>query len=119
MLLLLLLLLIEICRGTGIGSMTSSFMDFSSYLPEAVSDLWQPVRSFAQVSLPILSMSAGKKANGGTLGGKKVKLPSPCPSLCGIAEDNSLIYVVTAEGYFYQYKVKKSPPRPFSMPHAP
>jgi len=70
--------------GTGIGSMTSSFMDFSSYLPEAVSDLWQPVRSFAQV-----------------------KLPSPCPSLCGIAEDNSLIYVVTAEGYFYQYKLNE------------
>jgi hypothetical protein len=34
-----------------------------------------------------------------------VKLPSPCPSLCGIAKGNDLIYVVTAEGYFYQYKV--------------
>ncbi|ELR18961.1 Autophagyrelated protein 18, putative, partial [Acanthamoeba castellanii str. Neff] len=68
--------------STSGSSMTASFMGFSSYLPEVVSDIWQPVRAFAQV-----------------------KLPSPCPSLCGIAKGNDLIYVVTAEGYFYQYKL--------------
>jgi hypothetical protein len=41
----------------------------------------------------------------------QVKLPSQCPSLCGIAKEKDLIYVVTAEGYFYQYKVPHPPLR--------
>jgi hypothetical protein len=40
----------------------------------------------------------------------QVKLPSQCPSLCGIAKEKDLIYVVTAEGFFYQYKVPHPPP---------
>ncbi|KAL1923004.1 uncharacterized protein VTP21DRAFT_9380 [Calcarisporiella thermophila] len=55
----------------------------SSYLPEAVTDIWQPLRDFAFLKLP----------NSGVR------------SVVALSNTTPQVMVVTSEGYFYQYNI--------------
>jgi len=70
---------------TGNGAMGGSTSFFSAYLPEVVSSVWQPARAFAQVRLPCQN----------------------CPSLCAVSPTSDTIMAVTAEGFFYVYRLDR------------
>lgn len=55
----------------------------STYLPEYLSDIWEPARCFAWFKLPVVGLK----------------------SLCGFTQYNSEVMVVTADGYFCTYSL--------------
>eukprot|EP00127_Corallochytrium_limacisporum_P005022 Clim_evm18s197 gene=Clim_evmTU18s197 len=62
----------------GLGNTTEYL---SSYLPEMLTEIWEPVRHFAHVKLP----KTGLK------------------SICAISNSSPTVMVITNEGYFYTY----------------
>lgn len=58
-----------------------------TYLPSAVTEMWEPQRDFAFVKLP---GSAGLK------------------SVVSFNAQSTRLFVVTSEGYFYQYAIDHS-----------
>ncbi|KAG1239784.1 hypothetical protein G6F68_018296 [Rhizopus microsporus] len=54
-----------------------------SYLPDVITEIWEPTRDFAQLKLP----SAGIR------------------SLVALSSTTPQVMVVTSEGYFYQYNI--------------
>eukprot|EP01132_Coremiostelium_polycephalum_P004017 gene4017-5021_t len=59
------------------GSLTA----YSSYLPEMISQVWEPTRDFA-----------------------RIKITPGIPSICALSPNNKTAMVLTADGLYYQYQ---------------
>ncbi|KAN0012537.1 hypothetical protein ACTFIU_007844 [Dictyostelium citrinum] len=68
--------------GLNFGGITSKM---SSYLPEVISQVWEPSRDFAHI-----------------------KIPAGIPSICALMQNNKTAMVLTADGLYMQYNFDES-----------
>ncbi|EGC35079.1 hypothetical protein DICPUDRAFT_33979 [Dictyostelium purpureum] len=57
----------------------------SSYLPEVISQVWEPSRDFA-----------------------RIKIPAGIPSICALSQNNKTVMVLTADGLYLQFNFDES-----------
>lgn len=86
-----------------------------TYLPTAVTEMWEPQRDFAFVKLPngTGGRSSGTSGNGRSNGGSGAGVGSAggsggsgsVKSVVAFNAESTRVFVVTSEGYFYQYEI--------------
>lgn len=70
-----------------------------SYLPQSVTEMWEPMRDFAFIKIPKSFVSAGgSRPLGDSLGG-------PLRSVVAMSSSSPQVMVVTSDGGFYVYNI--------------
>lgn len=70
-----------------------------SYLPQSVTEMWEPLRDFAYIKIPKSTASAGPaRPAGGTPAG-------PLRSVVAMSSSSPQVMVVTSDGGFYVYNI--------------
>ncbi|KND92765.1 Autophagy-like protein 18 [Tolypocladium ophioglossoides CBS 100239] len=70
-----------------------------SYLPQSVTEMWEPLRDFAYIKIPKSATSAGPaRLAGGTPAG-------PLRSVVAMSSSSPQVMVVTSDGGFYVYNI--------------
>lgn len=70
-----------------------------SYLPQSVTEMWEPLRDFAYIKIPKSMVSAGpSRAVGGAATG-------PLRSVVAMSSNSPQVMVVTSDGGFYVYNI--------------
>ena len=70
-----------------------------SYLPQSVTEMWEPQRDFANIKIPKSSSSAS--ARGGGMGGGA----TPLRSVVAMSSSSPQVMVVTSDGGYYVYNI--------------
>ncbi|KAJ2931073.1 hypothetical protein H1R20_g5985, partial [Candolleomyces eurysporus] len=92
-------------RGGGVGaSLTRKSLSLTktlthsmgSYLPNSITEMWEPQRDFASFSLP---------TGGGGVGGKSGGGSGNVRTVVGLSGTMPHIMVISSEGYFYLYSI--------------
>ncbi|KAK5988715.1 Autophagy-related protein 18 [Cladobotryum mycophilum] len=69
-----------------------------SYLPQSVTEMWEPLRDFAYIKIPKSSATAGpNRVAGGSIG--------PLRSVVAMSSSSPQVMVVTSDGGFYVYNI--------------
>ncbi|KAJ1538430.1 autophagy protein, partial [Nowakowskiella sp. JEL0078] len=78
----------------------------SSYVPDSISEIWEPQRDFAFAKLP---NTGGGSVSVNSVNSANVGKKRPAPSICAINENQNsktqILMVVSADGYCYTYEV--------------
>ncbi|GKT86840.1 protein-vacuolar targeting protein Atg18 [Colletotrichum tofieldiae] len=76
-----------------------------SYLPQTVTEMWEPLRDFAYIKIPKSSNSPTGPVRGGNSGSAS-QLPSgPLRSVVAMSSSSPQVMVVTSDGGFYVYNI--------------
>ncbi|EFQ33456.1 protein-vacuolar targeting protein Atg18 [Colletotrichum graminicola M1.001] len=76
-----------------------------SYLPQTVTEMWEPLRDFAYIKIPKSSNSPTGPVRGGNNAGG-LQLPSgPLRSVVAMSSSSPQVMVVTSDGGFYVYNI--------------
>ncbi|KAH8175305.1 autophagy-related protein 18 [Sarocladium implicatum] len=71
-----------------------------SYLPQSVTEMWEPLRDFAYIKIPKSSASGGGQTGGGG------NTPAgPLRSVVAMSSSSPQVMVVTSDGGFYVYNI--------------
>jgi autophagy-related protein 18 len=68
-----------------------------SYLPQTVTEMWEPLRDFAYIKIPKSSSSGQSRLAGGSAG--------PLRSVVAMSSSSPQVMVVTSDGGFYVYNI--------------
>lgn len=77
--------------GRGVAGMVGS------YLPQTVTEMWEPLRDFAYIKLPKTLSSGQSRMAGGPVG--------PLRSVVAMSSNSPQVMVVTSDGGFYVYNI--------------
>ncbi|PHH83162.1 hypothetical protein CDD82_3327 [Ophiocordyceps australis] len=69
-----------------------------SYLPQSVTEMWEPLRDFAYIKIPRSSVSTGGRMSG-------VSPSAPLRSVVAMSSSSPQVMVVTSDGGFYVYNI--------------
>jgi autophagy-related protein 18 len=70
-----------------------------SYLPQSVTEMWEPIRDFAYIKIPKSTVSANSsRVTGATATG-------PLRSVVAMSSSSPQVMVVTSDGGFYVYNI--------------
>ncbi|KAK1985097.1 protein-vacuolar targeting protein Atg18 [Colletotrichum cereale] len=76
-----------------------------SYLPQTVTEMWEPLRDFAYIKIPKSSNSPTGPVRGGNVASGS-QLPSgPLRSVVAMSSSSPQVMVVTSDGGFYVYNI--------------
>ncbi|KAK1998870.1 protein-vacuolar targeting protein Atg18 [Colletotrichum falcatum] len=76
-----------------------------SYLPQTVTEMWEPLRDFAYIKIPKSSNSPTGPARGGN-NASGLQFPSgPLRSVVAMSSSSPQVMVVTSDGGFYVYNI--------------
>ena len=71
-----------------------------SYLPQSVTEMWEPERDFASIKIPKPNHAAGgQRASGTLIGGSALR------SVVAMSSSSPQVMVVTSDGNFYVYNI--------------
>ncbi|KAB5585393.1 autophagy-like protein 18 [Coniochaeta sp. 2T2.1] len=73
-----------------------------SYLPQTVTEMWEPLRDFAYIKIPKSSANVATPRNGGTGGGSSA---GPLRSVVAMSSSSPQVMVVTSDGGFYVFNI--------------
>ncbi|KAH0427083.1 hypothetical protein CcaCcLH18_09922 [Colletotrichum camelliae] len=76
-----------------------------SYLPQTVTEMWEPLRDFAYIKIPKSSNSPTASTRGGGLTGGSQILNGPLRSVVAMSSSSPQVMVVTSDGGFYVYNI--------------
>jgi autophagy-related protein 18 len=77
-----------------------------SYLPQTVTEMWEPLRDFAYIKIPKSSGSvASAKPGQGGGGGGESKSTGPLRSVVAMSSSSPQVMVVTSDGGFYVFTI--------------
>ncbi|KAL8387536.1 hypothetical protein RB595_009837 [Gaeumannomyces hyphopodioides] len=84
-----------------------------SYLPQTVTEMWEPARDFAYIKIPKSSSSAISPRQGGGVGGAAGSISSPpgphsngpLRSVVAMSSSSPQVMVVTSDGGFYVFNI--------------
>ncbi|KAL0782771.1 hypothetical protein CaCOL14_000677 [Colletotrichum acutatum] len=76
-----------------------------SYLPQTVTEMWEPLRDFAYIKIPKSSNSPTGQARGNNNGGASQPLTGPLRSVVAMSSSSPQVMVVTSDGGFYVYNI--------------
>ncbi|KAF9870545.1 hypothetical protein CkaCkLH20_12035 [Colletotrichum karsti] len=76
-----------------------------SYLPQTVTEMWEPLRDFAYIKIPKSSNSPTSSTRGGTLAGGSQLPNGPLRSVVAMSSSSPQVMVVTSDGGFYVYNI--------------
>ncbi|KAK2730386.1 autophagy-like protein 18 [Colletotrichum kahawae] len=76
-----------------------------SYLPQTVTEMWEPLRDFAYIKIPKSSNSPTASTRGGGLTGGSQILNGPLRSVVAMSSNSPQVMVVTSDGGFYVYNI--------------
>lgn len=77
-----------------------------SYLPQTVTEMWEPLRDFAYIKIPKSSGSAASAKPGqGGGGGGESKSTGPLRSVVAMSSSSPQVMVVTSDGGFYVFTI--------------
>jgi autophagy-related protein 18 len=77
-----------------------------SYLPQTVTEMWEPLRDFAYIKIPKSSASvASAKSGQGGGGGGESKSTGPLRSVVAMSSSSPQVMVVTSDGGFYVFTI--------------
>lgn len=68
-----------------------------SYLPQSVTEMWEPLRDFAYIKIPKSSVTGGSSRASGPTG--------PLRSVVAMSSSSPQVMVVTSDGGFYVYNI--------------
>ena len=68
-----------------------------SYLPQTVTEMWEPLRDFAYIKIPKPSVAGQSRLAGGSAG--------PLRSVVAMSSNSPQVMVVTSDGGFYVYNI--------------
>lgn len=72
-----------------------------SYMPQTMTEMWEPVRDFAFIKLPKAAHQSASKSAGGALLGN----PSSLRSVVAMSSNSPQVMVVTSDGGFYVFSI--------------
>ena len=87
--------LLGMIRRTSQNVGTSFAASVGSYLPSAVSEMWEPARDFAWLKIPKATPPAGSG----------LSTTSPLRSVVALSSNSPQVMVVTNDGHFYVYGI--------------
>lgn len=70
-----------------------------SYLPQTVTEMWEPLRDFAFIKIPKSSASGHSMRNAGAAG------TTPLRSVVAMSSSSPQVMVVTSDGGFYVFNI--------------
>ncbi|TDZ28023.1 Autophagy-related protein 18 [Colletotrichum trifolii] len=74
-----------------------------SYLPQTVTEMWEPLRDFAYIKIPRATQSPASARSGNVAGSQ---VPSgPLRSVVAMSSSSPQVMVVTSDGGFYVYNI--------------
>lgn len=76
-----------------------------SYLPQTVTEMWEPLRDFAYIKIPKSSNSPTGQARGNNNAGGSQPLTGPLRSVVAMSSSSPQVMVVTSDGGFYVYNI--------------
>ncbi|KAI8281615.1 autophagy- protein [Colletotrichum chrysophilum] len=76
-----------------------------SYLPQTVTEMWEPLRDFAYIKIPKSSNSPTASTRGGGLSGGSQLPNGPLRSVVAMSSSSPQVMVVTSDGGFYVYNI--------------
>ncbi|KAL8413868.1 hypothetical protein RB594_005200 [Gaeumannomyces avenae] len=84
-----------------------------SYLPQTVTEMWEPARDFAYIKIPKSSSSVVSPRQGGGVGGAAASISSPpgphsngpLRSVVAMSSSSPQVMVVTSDGGFYVFNI--------------
>ncbi|KAK1481647.1 autophagy-like protein 18 [Colletotrichum cuscutae] len=76
-----------------------------SYLPQTVTEMWEPLRDFAYIKIPKSSNAPTGQARGNNNGGGSQPLTGPLRSVVAMSSSSPQVMVVTSDGGFYVYNI--------------
>ncbi|KAJ3957045.1 autophagy protein [Colletotrichum tropicale] len=76
-----------------------------SYLPQTVTEMWEPLRDFAYIKIPKSSNSPTASTRGGGLTGGSQLPNGPLRSVVAMSSSSPQVMVVTSDGGFYVYNI--------------
>lgn len=77
-----------------------------SYLPQTVTEMWEPQRDFAYIKIPKVSSAASPNKGASGPGPTGLKFPGgPLRSVVAMSSSSPQVMVVTSDGGFYVYNV--------------
>ena len=94
--------LMGMIRRTSQNVGTSVAASVGAYLPNAVSEMWEPARDFAWLKIP-KGGASGANGGGGVLGNSSSTLP--LRSVVAMSSNSPQVMVVTNEGHFYVFGI--------------
>jgi autophagy-related protein 18 len=72
-----------------------------SYLPQTVTEMWEPLRDFAYIKIPKTTITTSPRANAGA-GGYPT---GPLRSVVAMSSSSPQVMVVTSDGGFYIFNI--------------
>ncbi|KAF6840515.1 autophagy-like protein 18 [Colletotrichum plurivorum] len=76
-----------------------------SYLPQTVTEMWEPLRDFAYIKIPKSSNSPISSSRGGSNTSGSSLPHSPLRSVVAMSSSSPQVMVVTSDGGFYVYNI--------------
>ncbi|KAK1659290.1 WD40-repeat-containing domain protein [Colletotrichum godetiae] len=76
-----------------------------SYLPQTVTEMWEPLRDFAYIKIPKSSNSPTGPARGNNNSSGSQPLTGPLRSVVAMSSSSPQVMVVTSDGGFYVYNI--------------
>lgn len=77
-----------------------------SYLPQTVTEMWEPLRDFAFIKLPKVSSTTSPNKSVGGPGSSNLLFPhGPLRSVVAMSNSSPQVMVVTSDGGFYVYNI--------------
>jgi autophagy-related protein 18 len=78
-----------------------------SYLPQTVTEMWEPLRDFAYIKIPKSSSSvtSPRPGPGGAAGGGGPSSSGPLRSVVAMSSSSPQVMVVTSDGGFYVFNI--------------
>ncbi|KAF6821635.1 autophagy-like protein 18 [Colletotrichum sojae] len=76
-----------------------------SYLPQTVTEMWEPLRDFAYIKIPKSSNSPTASSRGGSNTSGSSLPHSPIRSVVAMSSSSPQVMVVTSDGGFYVYNI--------------
>lgn len=77
-----------------------------SYLPQTVTEMWEPQRDFAYIKIPKVSSAASPGKGAAGPGPAGLSFPGgPLRSVVAMSSSSPQVMVVTSDGGFYVYNV--------------
>ncbi|WYZ37412.1 hypothetical protein EsH8_II_000918 [Colletotrichum jinshuiense] len=76
-----------------------------SYLPQTVTEMWEPLRDFAYIKIPKSSTSPTGPVRGGNNASGSQLTSGPLRSVVAMSSSSPQVMVVTSDGGFYVYNI--------------
>ncbi|OHE92296.1 autophagy-like protein 18 [Colletotrichum orchidophilum] len=76
-----------------------------SYLPQTVTEMWEPLRDFAYIKIPKSSNSPPGQTRGNSNASGSQPLSGPLRSVVAMSSSSPQVMVVTSDGGFYVYNI--------------